>query len=94
MVVPHAVHDRRIHIVDMDRVANDVVSVVVRFPMHDSRLDATPRHPDRKAAPVMVAAVVILQATLPVDCSTELTSQTISVSSSSPRCFRSLIRAA
>ena len=50
--------DRRVQVVDVDRIADDVVAVVVGFAVGDARPDAAAGHPDGEAARVMIAAVV------------------------------------
>src|SRR6516165_3568425 len=73
VVDAQAVENRRIHVVDVDRVGNDVVAEVVGFPKHDSRLDATAGHPGWEAPWVVVAAVVFTaQLALAVDRSAKL----------------------
>ena len=52
------VQDRRVQVVDVDRIADDVVAVVVGLTVRDARLDAAAGHPDCEAARVMIAAVV------------------------------------
>ena len=50
--------DRGVHVVDVDRVADDVVAKIVRLTVDDTRLDPSPRHPNGEATRVMVPAVV------------------------------------
>src|SRR4051812_17782105 len=67
MVDAKAMQDRRVQIVDMDGVANDVIAEIVGFPPYDSRFDAAAGEPDGKATAMMVAAVVGLQGALSVN---------------------------
>ena len=63
-----AVQDRRVQIVDMHGVFDDVVAEFVGFAVDDAGLDAAAGHPDREAARVVVAAVVFAgQPALAVD---------------------------
>ena len=71
VVDPEAMQDRRIEVVNVDRVADDVVTVVVGL-ADNARPDPATREPHREAAAVMIAAVVVLQAALSVDGASEL----------------------
>ena len=74
MVDSQAVENRGVQVVDVDRVLDDVVAEVVGFAVHDTRLDAATRHPDREAARMMVATVVLArQIALAVDGAAKLT---------------------
>jgi len=53
------VQQRRMQVVDVDRVARDVVAEVVGLTVRDARLDAAAGQPDGEAARVVVAAVVV-----------------------------------
>src|SRR6266481_3039111 len=53
------VHDRRIQVEDLDRVANNVVREVVGFAVSDSRLDAAAGQPEGEAAWVVVSTVIV-----------------------------------
>src|SRR6476659_2574485 len=59
--------DRRVQIVDMDGVANDVIAKIVGFSPYDARFDPAAGEPDGKAAAMMVAAVIGLQGALGVN---------------------------
>ena len=74
MVDPHAMHDRRVHIVYVDRVFNNVVAEIVGRSIGDSTLDPAAGHPHAEVPRVVIATVVIArQATLAVNRSAELT---------------------
>src|SRR3954471_3561307 len=49
-----------LEVMDVDRVAGDVVAVVVGFAVGEAGLDAAAGHPEGEAAAVVVAAVVVL----------------------------------
>ena len=73
MVDPQAVQDRGVQVVDMHRVLDDVVAEIVGLAVDDARLDAAAGHPDREAARMMIAAVVLArQFALAVDRAAEL----------------------
>ena len=59
MIDAQAVEDGRLQIVHVDRIFGDVVSVVVGLAERDAGLDPAACHPDGKAAPVVVAAIVV-----------------------------------
>ena len=67
MIDAEAVQDGCVQVVNMDWITNDVVTKIVRFTVHVSPADAPSGHPHRIAATVMVASVVGLDATLPVN---------------------------
>ena len=54
-----AMEDRGVQVVDVDRVAGDVVAEVVGLAVGDAGLDAAAGQPDGEAAGVVVAAVVV-----------------------------------
>src|SRR5262252_9469849 len=54
------VQQRRLEVVDVDRVLGDVVTEVVRLTVARPRLDAAAGDPDREATAVVVAAVLLL----------------------------------
>src|SRR5438067_204899 len=62
-----AMQNRGIEIVNVNRIANDVVAVVVGFAQDDAGLDAAACQPHRETTAMMVAAVVVLQSALAVD---------------------------
>jgi hypothetical protein len=66
---------RGVQIVDVDRVAGDVVGKVVGLADRNSRLDPPAGQPEGEAARVMVAAVVVGgEASLAIDGAAELAS--------------------
>ena len=73
VVDAQAVQHRRVQVVDVDRVAGDVVAEVVGLAVGHARLDAAAGQPDGEAARMMVAAVVVGgQLALAVDGAAEL----------------------
>src|SRR5262249_18031675 len=73
VVDAEAVQDRRVQIVNVHGVVDDVVTKVVGLAVDDARLDAAAGHPDREATRVMIAAVVVArQLALAVDRAAEL----------------------
>ena len=54
-----AVQDGGVKITDLDWVADNVVAEIIGRPVLHSTLDATPGHPDGKAATMVIAPVVI-----------------------------------
>ena len=65
--------DRRVEVVDVNWIADDVVAEVVGLAVGDPRLDAAAGHPDREAARVMITAVVRGgQVSLAIDRASEL----------------------
>ena len=48
-------------IMDMDRVAHDVVTVLVRLTDHRTRLDSPTRHPHSETSTMMIPAVIVLK---------------------------------
>ncbi len=58
VVDSQAVQDRRIQIVDVDRVRGDVVTELIRFAVDDASFHAAAGQPDAKAARMMIPAVV------------------------------------
>src|SRR5665213_4181381 len=68
MVDAEAVQDRGVERVDVDRILHDVVAEVVGLAIDHARLDAAAGHPDREAARVMIAAIILArQRALTVD---------------------------
>src|SRR5262245_62611164 len=57
MIDAEQVQDRRLQIVDVDRIADDVVAEVVGLAVGCAGAAAAAGHPDREAAAVMIAAV-------------------------------------
>src|SRR5438128_1845304 len=54
----HLVQDRRLQIVNVDRVLHNVVAEVVRRAVRDTRLDPAASHPAGEAARVMIASII------------------------------------
>jgi hypothetical protein len=52
--------DGRMEVVDVHRIADDVVAELIRLTEHDARLNAAARHPDREAARMMITTEVVL----------------------------------
>ena len=67
VVKPHAVQDRRVDVVNMDRVTHDVIAVIVGLPMHMSWANSAARKPHGITAAVMIAAVVLLKSSLAIN---------------------------
>src|SRR5437773_3105390 len=59
VVDSEAMQNRRLQVVDVDRILRDVVGVIVGVAMDDSRLDATASHPHGKAAWMVVSPVIV-----------------------------------
>ena len=59
VVDAQAVQDRGVQVVDVDGVLDDVVAVVVGLAVGDAGLDAAAGQPDREAARMVVAAVIL-----------------------------------
>ena len=57
VVDPHTVQDGSVHVVDMHRVFDDVVAVLIGPAVDAAAFDAAANHPDREATAVVVAAV-------------------------------------
>src|SRR6266481_9735599 len=55
----HAVQDGRVQIVDVDRIFDDIVTVVVGLAEAETGLDSAAGHPDRITAAMVIAAIVI-----------------------------------
>ncbi len=53
-----AVQNRSLQVVDVHRVLDDVVAILVGLTHRDAGLDAAARHPHREASGMMVAAVI------------------------------------
>src|SRR6266568_2303566 len=60
VVDAEALENRRVQVVNVHRVLDDVVAVIVRLAVTDARFDSATRHPDRVATAVMIATVVVL----------------------------------
>src|SRR5438477_4473486 len=50
--------DGRLKVAHVDAIRNDVVREIVGFPVHNARFNTAPRHPDGKAARMVIASVV------------------------------------
>jgi hypothetical protein len=59
VVDSQTVENGRVQIVHVDRIAGDVVAVVVRFPVGNPRLDACAGEPNGEATRVVIAAVIV-----------------------------------
>ena len=59
VVDAQGVQDRGVQIVDVDRILGYVIGVVIRFPDGETGFDAGSCHPNRKAARVVVAAIIV-----------------------------------
>src|SRR3712207_6828604 len=56
MVDTETVQDRRLQVMNVDRIGHDVVAEIVRFADHRAGLYAPARHPHRETPRMMVAA--------------------------------------
>src|SRR4051794_8913291 len=72
VIDPQAVQDRGVEVVDVNRIAHDVVAVIVGFAVNVTGLDAATGQPYRKATAMMIAAIILLQASLTIDRSAKL----------------------
>src|SRR5262249_32917348 len=59
MVNAQRMEDRCVKIVDMHRILSNIVGIIICLPQTVPRLYASSRHPDRKAARMVVAAVIV-----------------------------------
>lgn len=59
MIDSQQVQDRGVEVADVDRILNDVVGEVVRLSVNGPALGTTARHPHRKAAGMVVTAVIV-----------------------------------
>jgi len=59
MVEPQAAQDRGIEIVDVHRIADDVVAIIVGLAVLDAAANAGPREPHAEATAVMVPAMIV-----------------------------------
>ena len=74
MVDAKTFQDCGLEVVHVDRILDDVVTVIVCGAQRDSGLDAATGHPNGEAAPVMVAPVICCgEAPLTVDSAAKLT---------------------
>ena len=55
------VQQRRVQIAQRYRVFHDIVAVVVRLAVHDTRLDARARHPRHESIRVVIASAIALR---------------------------------
>lgn len=70
-----AVEQGGVQIMNVDRIARDVVVEVVGFTERESRSDSAAGHPQGEAAGMMVPSVVLSgESSLAIDCSSELAS--------------------
>src|SRR6185312_7819947 len=58
VIETEAIENRRVEVMDVDLVLDDVEAEVVAFADRNAGLDAAPRHPHREGVRVMVATVV------------------------------------
>ena len=82
----HLMQDRRVNIGDVVAILHGVKAQFIGRSVSDPALHAATGHPDAEAVRMMIAAIAVLRARR----AAELRAQTTSVSSSKPRCFRSL----
>ena len=61
VIDPEAVKHRCVQIMNVHRILHNVVAVVVGFPVSDAALDSSARQPDREAAWVVVATIVLFR---------------------------------
>src|SRR5207244_10009203 len=59
MVDAQAMEDRRVQVMNVHRVAGNVVAEIVRLAVSQSGLDPAAGEPDREAARMMVAAIIL-----------------------------------
>ena len=52
----HQMKDRRLQVVDMNRILGDTVSELIRFTMHMTTFDSAAGHPHRVAMWMMISA--------------------------------------
>src|SRR5258708_17815154 len=72
MIDSETMEDGRLQIVNVHRIGDNVVAVVVGLTDRDSGLDAAAGHPDRKTSRMVVAAVIRFgQTSLAVDGASE-----------------------
>ena len=75
VVNPQTMEDCCVQVMHVNRVPDDIVAVIVRLTVFDSRTHAAAREPRGKTAAVMVTAVVVFgKFTLAIDGPTEFTS--------------------
>ena len=77
VIEPHQVQDGRVEVMDMDSIAitvDDVVSPFVGFAVAGAPAYTTSRHPNGKAAWVVVPTINLFVSTLTVNRSSEFTS--------------------
>jgi hypothetical protein len=72
MIDPAEMQHGGLHVMDVDRVGNDVPGEVVGLAINGSRFDAAAGHPPAVSAAEMIAAFGICRITLPERCATEL----------------------
>ena len=83
-----------IEIVDVHRVLDDVVTELVGLAVDEPRFHAAAREPHAEVATVVIAPKLVFSVPWANDVRPNSVPKTTSVSSSSPRCFRSLTSAA
>ena len=72
VVDTQAMQNGRVQIVNVYRVAGDVITEIVCFTLSDAGLHSAAGQPDGEAAGMMIAAVIVgRQATLAINCAAE-----------------------
>lgn len=66
------VEDRRVQIMDMDRLLGNIVADIVRCSVDDPWLDSSARHPDGETAWVMIASEFLTPRSLGIRGAAEL----------------------
>src|SRR4051812_31946724 len=96
MIKAEKMQDGRVQIMNVNPIFNDVETKIVCFSQGDPRLDAAAGEPHCESLRMMVPAEAAAGFFVRFDHGSpaKFTAQITSVSSSNPRCFRSLIRAA
>src|SRR5436190_19482047 len=59
VINPHHMENSRIYIANMDRVAHDVVTAIIRFAVHYAPLDSPAGHPHGVTTGMMIASIII-----------------------------------
>ena len=60
VVDAQAAQNRGVEVVNVDRIFDDIVAVIVGPAIADTGFDSSTGHPNRVAAPMMIAAVIVL----------------------------------
>ncbi len=73
VINPQAIQNRRLQIVDVNRIPHDVVTVIVGLPVGDATPDSATGQPDGETEWMVVTAVIVArQFTLAVNRATKL----------------------